>query len=197
MPRRALAVLTNRSIEVPLVNFRGSDDSYFMMRFWLITFLSVAGSVALPGCGDSVARLSTEEAIERGNVCLRQGDYTQSVQLFTAALEKQPENVTALNNRAVALIAQRQFELAYDDATRAIRLGQGRRADSYLIRGTLHHLLQQHDQALADANRSLEINDRDPKAYRLRAQIHQSRNQTAAANRDLQQADYWAAQPAQ
>ncbi len=160
----------------------------------LIVFLAATGCLSLAGCGNPMDRLTAEEAVTEGNDCLRQGDYGQAVLLFSAALEKEPENVTALNNRAVALIALQRFELAYDDATRAIRLGQDRRADSYIIRATLHRLLKQHDRALADVNRAIQIDGQNPEAYRTRAQIFQAQNRSAQANRDLQAAEQLASQ---
>ncbi len=155
--------------------------------------LMAAGCLSLAGCGNPMDRLTAEEAITEGNDHLRQGDYGEAVQFFSAALEKEPENVTARNNRAVALIALERFELAYEDITRAIRYGKDQRADSYIIRATLHRLLKQNDWALADVNRAIQIDGQNPEAYRARARIYDAQNRPAQARRDLQTADRLAA----
>lgn len=164
------------------------------MPLILVLLLATVGCLSVVGCSDSTGQMTAEEAIDEGNGCLRQGDYGEAVRFFSAALDKEPENVTARNNRAVALIALERFELAQEDVTRAIRYGNGRRADSYIIRATLHRLLKQNDKALADANWAIQIDGENPSAYRTRAEIFQTLNRPAQANRDLQAAESLAEQ---
>ncbi len=160
----------------------------------LVASLMAAGCLSLAGCGNAMDQLTAEEAIQKGNDRLRQGDYGEAVQFFSAALEKEPDNVTARNNRAVALIALERFELAYEDITRAIRYGKDQRADSYIIRATLNQLLKQNDWALADVNRAIRIDGQNPEAYRTRARIYEAQNRPAQARHDLQIADGLTAQ---
>lgn len=135
--------------------------------FTLVLILVVAGSslaLIMAHLNQPPGDLSTR----RGDIHLSAGEYKKALEDFNIALEEQPDHRGALMGRALVYLQTDQPRLAEaelnhlitflegtvrdDDAT-----GLGALAAAYANRGILHDRGHQHEQALADYLRALEL----------------------------------------
>jgi tetratricopeptide (TPR) repeat protein len=96
-----------------------------------------------------------------------QRQYDQAVVEFTMAIEINPKDAAALENRAYMYIALQKGTEALADFTQVIELVPADN-NAYLGRAQAEILLKQFDPALADLNKALELKPDDANAYRFR-----------------------------
>lgn len=87
--------------------------------------------------------------VNLGNVALARNHYTEAVDKYTQALELQPRNSGALNNRGVALHHQAKLGLALCDYNSALKVGR-QMHNTYINRAQLHVARQDVYHALED-----------------------------------------------
>lgn len=92
----------------------------------------------------------------RGDVFAKQKNYDESIKAYTAAIEADPKNATAYNNRAYhKALARRDLDSAAEDIELAIELAGDEPA--YIdTRGYIAYLQGKHKAALADFDEALE-----------------------------------------
>ncbi|GMI17619.1 hypothetical protein TrLO_g4440 [Triparma laevis f. longispina] len=59
---------------------------------------------------------------EQGNLAMAKSSYKEAIKLYTEALELDAKNSASLNNRALAYLKMKQFELAFADADAALKI---------------------------------------------------------------------------
>ena len=110
------------------------------------------------------ARLAND-AFNRGNAHVKQGDYDQAVAEYTAAIETDPQNAYAYYIiRGYAYGAQGNYHLAIADYTAAIGLNS-QIADAYMLRGLVYGVQGGYDQAIADYTAAIDMGTQDAQAY--------------------------------
>lgn len=103
---------------------------------------------------------------EKGNACVKKGDYAEAVMHYTAAIQTDPCNAVLHSNRSLAFLKMQQYHLAYQDAKKTVELkpdwvkGYFRKAevefatfhfDKALTSYTNAFCLQKDDHSLMDA----------------------------------------------
>ncbi|HEY7327121.1 MAG TPA: tetratricopeptide repeat protein [Gemmataceae bacterium] len=105
----------------------------------------------------------------------------------TAALERDPQQVSVLVNRANAYARQGEFEKAIADYTRAIELQPGDAA-LYRRRALVHSRNRALDAALADYTEALRLEPRNSEAHANRGLVHAQANDYEQALADYNEA---------
>lgn len=118
---------------------------------------------------DSELAASTdpESLFTHGVDCMNQGRYQMAVQAFSRAIELDPSDGEAYQQRALARSRLGEYAAALKDAQEALRLGADH-APTYLARGAARLGLRQYDEARADLDRVLKDNRDSAEAYFLR-----------------------------
>ncbi len=96
-----------------------------------------------------------------------QRQYDQAIIEFTKAIEIDPKDIPAIENRAYMYLALQKNTEAAADFTRVIELAPGQ-TTSYLGRGQAETELKQFEPALTDLSKAIELKPDDPNAYRFR-----------------------------
>lgn len=92
----------------------------------------------------------------RGDVYAKQKNYDESIKAYTAAIEADPKNATAYNNRAYhKALARRDLDSAQEDVSLAIELA-GEEPAYIDTRGFVAYLQGQFKAALGDFDEALE-----------------------------------------
>lgn len=102
----------------------------------------------------------------RAAVYQRLDRHREAIDDFTKAIELRPEwEPSPRNNRAYArALGKRELDQGLSDVEEAIRLDDKDEAAYYDTRGYLHELLGEHEAALADLDRAVELAERDHRA---------------------------------
>jgi tetratricopeptide (TPR) repeat protein len=125
--------------------------------------------------------------VERGGLEVKDGNYSAAIDDYTQALQRNPLNVRALNDRGDAYNMTGDFDKAIADFTKAIDSDPSY-PQAYSNRGLSYFKTGNSDRALRDLNKAIELNDRSSTTYFLRGEIYQSRSNLAAALLDFQKA---------
>jgi len=101
---------------------------------------------------------------------------------FNKALELKPDDINALNNRGLALINLEKYNDAYNDFTKIISI---KATDmTYANRGFALYKLNRNDEALADLNKSIEMNPHVANTYNSRGLVLKELKKYEEAYRD-------------
>lgn len=104
-------------------------------------------------------------------------------------LEQTPYDTVAIHLRGSALLQQKQFNAALQDAEQVIAIDPTN-GDGYVLRAAAHlNLNGDLDDIIADCNRALELHSRNPFAYINRAMAYLKQRQHDQALADLEQAE--------
>ena len=93
-----------------------------------------------------------------------QGDYGGAIKLLEQAVELNPNNDSAHNNRGLAYVRLGQYENAFADFNRAVALNPNN-VDAYNNRGCTCLVVKRYDLAVEDFNRALQLNPNYANAY--------------------------------
>ncbi len=115
------------------------------------------------------------------------GDYEKSLADYSRALEKNPAAVWPLANRCLTYMRAGDFDKALTDCNRIIARYRRDTVTGYAYnhRGALHMIWGDAESALADFNRALEINPRDPYALANRGYLRYDTGRYEKALEDL------------
>jgi len=83
--------------------------------------------------------------------------YDSAVADCNQAIKLNPDLVEAYITRAAAYCANEQYDLAITDCNNVISINSGMRGIAYLYRGYVHTRKGEHDLAIADRDRAIEI----------------------------------------
>ncbi len=117
----------------------------------------------------------------------KRGLYDQSADAYRKVLEREPNNVVALNNLAWLLAHRRgEAKQALEYINKAVT-GIGRRPDLLDTRGVIHLALKDHAKALADLREAVEESPTPVRLFHLAKALHEERD-AAKARETLQKA---------
>ncbi len=119
----------------------------------LATVTLVLGPVLMQFVPEEVARwyLAAAREAELG------GDSQRAEQYLSGALEWLPDRPTLLVARGRHRLAQKKYQAALQDAQRAIELSGGTLPDVFELRMLIFQRLGRHDEAIADADRLVQL----------------------------------------
>ncbi|HOY64226.1 MAG: TPR repeat-containing protein YrrB [bacterium ADurb.Bin236] len=101
----------------------------------------------------------------------KKGDYQQALTCYNKALEVDPGNTTALNNRGMTYHQLKTYEKAIADFSRAIDIDR-EFVDAYTNRGYVYLFMGHYDRSVSDLDRAIEINPRIKEAHYFRGCSH-------------------------
>jgi tetratricopeptide (TPR) repeat protein len=107
----------------------------------------------------------------------------RSVVLLTKALEMAPEDDTLLVDKALAEADLGRYQDAVNDLSAAIKLRPGM-ADAYVFRASAYRQLNFLDQAEADADKALSLDQFHPEGLLERGNIRRLKKDKLGARRD-------------
>lgn len=128
-----------------------------------------AGSTARPEF--DVLLRQYRQHLQTGQAAIRQGNYEQAVQSFSAALEQSPFTASSYHYRGLARFKLGRVPAASDDFRRAIQL-EPRSFASYVYRGLCHERLGDDRGAVADYLSAIRIDPGDPGVYNNLAVVY-------------------------
>eukprot|EP01028_Stygiella_incarcerata_P004222 TRINITY_DN1902_c0_g1_i1.p2 TRINITY_DN1902_c0_g1~~TRINITY_DN1902_c0_g1_i1.p2 ORF type:complete len:364 (-),score=135.69 TRINITY_DN1902_c0_g1_i1:1660-2751(-) len=111
--------------------------------------------------------------VARGNAVDASGDATKAMNDFTRAIELNPYNWIALNNRASLRSSSvlQEHALAVDDCTQALRINP-HYSLAYISRGYAHRFMRKYEEAAKDFSAAIKLNPADAVAYNNRAHVY-------------------------
>ncbi|MCE2396545.1 tetratricopeptide repeat protein [Candidatus Poribacteria bacterium] len=105
----------------------------------------------------SEKELRAELAFQQGNVFMMIGQINMAIEVYSRAIELNPNNPNAYNNRGVAYSAKGDFERTIEDYTKAIELNPNY-AVAYSNRGGVYYLKEEYESAIVDFTKATELN---------------------------------------
>lgn len=94
--------------------------------------------------------------IEKANNCFAMGNTNKAIDLYTMALNLDPRNAEALNNRAALLVDKGEYKKALEDINKFLQINQ-KYAKAYHLRSNIYHRLGRWSEELDDLNKCLEL----------------------------------------
>jgi len=105
---------------------------------------------------ESLSNLSPEELKSQGNKHFSSGNFEDSIDAFTLAIELDPSNHVLYSNRSAAYSSLKKYELALKDAEKTIEL-KSDWAKGYSRKGAALHGMTKLDEAIAAYQDGLKI----------------------------------------
>lgn len=100
-----------------------------------------------------IKKTEPHELLDEDYVLLEEGQYTRAITYYNKAIEINPGNDMAYNNRCGAYYKKGQPDKAITDCTNAIEINP-RNAMAYNNRGLAYYLKGQYDRAITEYNKS-------------------------------------------
>nr|NJM04561.1 tetratricopeptide repeat protein [Desulfobacula sp.] len=111
--------------------------------------------------------ISQEDWYEKGLFFNRTGQYDKAVEAFSKAIEADPGNAKAYNNRGAVRYIQGRYDDAVKDYTRALDLSPDS-ASFYINRAAARFKTGDYDKTLADYDRALQLDPASADAFNNR-----------------------------
>jgi tetratricopeptide (TPR) repeat protein len=140
----------------------------FLLCLGAVVVAGIAWRYWLPG----LDRLPVAELMKRGEALQKQNDHGGAIRYYTAALEKEPLNADVLVRRACSYVNLVQADRALMDLESALRVSHGKHRKCYLVRSFIFHVAGYYDEALADANRAIALDDTMADGYLMRSVVY-------------------------
>ena len=91
----------------------------------------------------------------KGNVALDKGNYKEAIQMYTEAIEKDPQYKDAYNNRGVAHFREGRYQQAINDYDQSLQIDPDY-TEAYYNRGMARAEVKLYDAGIQDIQRVLE-----------------------------------------
>jgi tetratricopeptide (TPR) repeat protein len=108
-----------------------------------------------------------EVEVEWLNTYHKLNQYEEAIEDYNKAIELNPKNAEAYNNRGNAHSELNKHEEAIEDFNKAIELDP-KYAEAYNNRGNAYYELNKHEEAIEDFNKAIELNPNFAAAYNNR-----------------------------
>ncbi len=113
---------------------------------FLSTSLFAAEPFATEPPDNSSILSSTEAALKQGKTYMKEGQYTDAIQVYSNLLAKNPFNAVAANNLALAHVATGNYKVALKLLEKAVRLVPNRK-DIEANLTKVHEWMEKHPEA--------------------------------------------------
>jgi len=121
----------------------------------------------------------------RGTELLRKGEYQPAIDVLTQAIETDPKDYLAYNERGAAYTFQNKDREAIQDFSRCIDLND-RFSSAFRSRGAAYLRQEKYGQALFDFNRAIQLDPDYIRAYQGRSAVYRKLNNQKEADEDEQ-----------
>ena len=128
-----------------------------------------------------------ERADSTKNLTEKQEWYDKAIVHYTAAIDLNPENANAYNNRGVAYKNKGEIDAAIQDYNKAIDLNP-EHADAYNNRGVAYANKGEIDAAIQDYNKAIDLNPEHADAYNNRGVAYKDKGEFDMAIQDFNKA---------
>lgn len=105
---------------------------------------------------DAQKRLESQTWFNKAYDEAHKGNHAKAVKYYSKAIELDPEDIDAYNNRGNAYRALNKFEKAITDYSKVIEL-DSENVDAYNNRGISYHDLKKFKEAIRDYNKAIEL----------------------------------------
>ena len=133
---------------------------------------------------------TANQYIESGQRHYAAGRSEEAIEDYNRAIEIDPNNATAYNNRGVVYIGYNEFgtdEIALSDVNHAIELNPTN-AIMYINRGAVYQNKNEYDKAFDDYMRAVNIDPNEPSIYLNRGSLYRSQGKQILALADYNHA---------
>ena len=117
-----------------------------------------------PSPGISKEELRSELAFQQGNILMMFGQLDMAIKTYSAAIDYNPCNASAYNNRGIAYGNKGDFDNAIKDHNAAIKLNPCE-SDFYTNRGAAYVDQEDFDNAIQDYNMAIQLDSHSTEAY--------------------------------
>ena len=138
----------------------------------------------------SDASMRTQEAevvFQHGNFLLKLEKIDMAIDVYSRAIELNPNHAASYSNRGAAYQIKRDFDCAIEDYNKAIALDPDY-AQAYSNRGNAHFKKGGIDKAIADCNKAIELDPELAQAYYNRGVAYQTKGDFDRAIEDYNKA---------
>jgi len=125
--------------------------------------------------------------LNKGMVCLHQGNYDQAIAEFNKAIELNSRLPHAYNNRGIAYWRKGNYDQALADFTKSIEISPNN-ATSYVGRGSVYGDKGNYDQAISDFNKAIDLDPNIADTYYNRGSIYHDKGDYTKAISDYSKA---------
>ena len=132
-------------------------------------------------------QLSASEYRERGNRAAQRGEYQLAIRDYSRAIELNPDDAAAHNNRGIAYRNIEEYQAAIRDYSRAIELNPDY-VNAYYNRGIAYRNIEEYQAAIRDYSRAIELNPDDAAAHNNRGIAYRNIEEYQAAIKDCTRA---------
>ena len=141
-------------------------------------------SQADPSSGASDKEQCADLAVQHGNLLMVLGQIDRAIKAYSRALELNPRDAEAYNNRGIAYHRKREVDQAIEDYSKVMELNPGL-AIAYNNRGVAHNSKGKVDGAIEDYNIAIGLNPDFVDAYYNRGEVWLRRREWEKAKADL------------
>lgn len=134
--------------------------SGFMKRLVLYIICSACFFYA----SSSAADVKTSGWVDKGVALVIEGKYNEAIKAFDKAIELNPKDAVAYNNRGAAYGQIGNYKQQIEDSNKAIELNP-EDAVAYNNRGVAHGELGNYEQEIEDCSKAIELNPKLAVAY--------------------------------
>lgn len=106
--------------------------------------------------------MSVEDLKNKGNECVKNGNFIEAVIHYTQAIKMEPNNYVLYSNRSFAFLKLDQHYLSLQDANETVRL-QPQWAKGYFRRAEVEAASELYDEAILSYTRALQLEPHNPK----------------------------------
>ena len=135
----------------------------------------------------SERELLADSAFHQGNFWLRLGQIYRAIEAYSLAVELNPLDADAYNNRGIAYDSKGEYGLAIKDFNQAMQLNPSDAA-IYNNRGTVYVDIDKVDLAIKDFNAAIRLNPNEDKSYNNRGIAYHKQGDYNLAIKDFNHA---------
>lgn len=169
-----------------LVKFHPNEVNVFVARSQLFSSMDRVQDAINAATHGLQIKKTTVLYVNRGFAYDKLGEFEKALDDYERALEINPEDVMALNNRGAVLIQQKKFDQAIRDFTVALRI---HKVDFlYRGRGLAYRHSGNLDKAIADLTTAINVNPGNSKNYLSRGRTYFQMDQGELAKSDFSKA---------
>ena len=112
----------------------------------------------------SAADVKTSSWVEKGVALVVEGKYNEAIEAFNKAIELNPKDAVAYNNRGAAYGQTGNYKQQIEDSTRALQINS-KDAVAFNNRGVAYGELGNYEQEIEDCTKAIELNPNLAVAY--------------------------------
>jgi tetratricopeptide (TPR) repeat protein len=135
----------------------------------------------------SFADVKTSSWVEKGVALVIEGKYNEAIEAFNKAIELNPKDAVAYNNRGAAYGQTGNYKQQIEDSSKALQLNP-KDAVAFNNRGVAYGELGNYEQEIEDCTKAIELNPRLAVAYYHRGVAYQKLGNRKQAIKDKSKA---------